>query len=246
VIGAQKSGTSSLHALLHQHPKIWMTPWKECNVLTKRPASRLAYQAFFLKKSARRSLTVRYVGESTPYYLFHPQAPQRATALLPCFTAIVLPRHPVQRAWSHYRHALSLGLGTRPVDDALEAEHDRTHSEYLRVATARDASSEFLRHYSYVARGRYADQLQRWLNSIGSDRLHVILIEDLLDQFDETLRGIEEFLGVEPFESVALPTENENRFHSEPIPPETAARLADTFREDNARLASLLGVNIPW
>ena len=57
-------------------------------------------------------------GEATPYYIFHPTAPQRIAKVLPNVKLIALLRNPVDRAYSHYNHmvrvAESLCLLKRP------------------------------------------------------------------------------------------------------------------------------------
>jgi hypothetical protein len=245
VIGAQKSGTTSLHAHLDRHPSIWMTPWKECNFFTGRPRSALAYRSFFLRRAERRARDVLVVGESTPYYLFHPAVPRRASARLPGVRAIAVLRDPVERAWSHYRHNVRLGLEPLSFGDALDAETERTAGELERVAAATDARSDALRHYSYAARGRYAEQLRRWLEALGRDRVHVMIFEDLVARPRETMADVARFLAVADRFGADLPDRNRDEASAE-LPEAVRRRLRDEFAEPNRDLAALLGIDVSW
>ena len=88
VLGAQKSGTTSLTAYLDLNPGAWITPCKECNFLSGPRQSLAHYRAFFpttwtrksMERAAGRSVLM---GEGTPYDFFHPNAPKRAATLLP-------------------------------------------------------------------------------------------------------------------------------------------------------------------
>ena len=102
------------------------------------------------------------VGEATPYYLFHPAVPGRVAAALPDVRLIAILRDPVERAWSQYRHECDLGFETLPFPEALEAEEERTAGALERLLVDPAATSFEHQHHSYVARGRYLEQLERW------------------------------------------------------------------------------------
>lgn len=241
VIGAQKAGTTSLHAHLGEHDDIWMTPLKECNALTAGPPNMRRYRACFLR---RREQSTRYVGESTPYYLFHPAAPGRAARLLPEVRAIAILRDPAARAWSHYRHNVRLGLEPLDFIEALDAEAERTAAEWDRIRGSDDAQSNFVRHYSYIARGRYAEQLERWQAAIGRERLFVCFADDLFERTAETLGRLSAFLDIPATFMSSLPTRN--RGDDRAIPAPARERLEAAFAESNLRLAEVLDCELPW
>ena len=105
-IGVQKGGTTYLHALLQQHPQVFLATPKEQHFFSlhwDRGVS--VYASRFAAAEPRQRC-----GEVTPYYLFHPLAPQRIQALLPAVRLIVLLRDPVERLLSQYFHSRRLGL----------------------------------------------------------------------------------------------------------------------------------------
>ena len=105
-IGVQKGGTTTLQRLLEQHPDLFLPKQKELHYFS------LHYgkgEAWYRQQFAAAAPQQR-CGEITPYYVFHPQAPQRIHALLPQAKLILLLRDPVERALSQFAHSRRLGL----------------------------------------------------------------------------------------------------------------------------------------
>lgn len=228
LIGAQKSGTTSLHALLASHPEICMAGIKECDELVRRRPSSLRYRAFFPVAFAGIRAGVRYFGESTPYYLFHPEAPRRARDMLPDPVAIAVLRDPVERAWSHYRHSVRFGVEPLGFMEALEREPERMAS-----------SPEEFRWVSYFSRGCYAGQLRRWFDALGRDRVLVLTLEDLVaGRAQHDIRG---FLGLStPFEQ-AMQRRNAGSPSEDPLPDEERRILRSRYAPHVAEVEQLLG-----
>jgi hypothetical protein len=131
IIGAQKSGTTSLYRWLERHANVVTGPWKECSFFDAERRTTAGYRACFPLRRTRRQVEVATggpvrVGEATPYYLFQPDVPRRVAALLPDARLIALLRDPVERAYSHYRHNVALGIETLSFEDAIDAEPERT------------------------------------------------------------------------------------------------------------------------
>src|SRR5262249_23760132 len=80
IIGAQKAGTTSLHAYLSQHSSVSPPVTKEVHFFDHEfHRGNTWYRAHFRRADGPLTIT----GESTPYYLFHPLVPARAAAVLP-------------------------------------------------------------------------------------------------------------------------------------------------------------------
>ena len=104
-----------------------------------------------------------------PYYLFHPLVPQRAHALVPDAKLIVLLRDPVRRAYSHYWHERDKGRESLSFEDAIAAEPDTDRSRSTSGSRAvRSSAAQTHQYFSYLARGRYAEQLERWLRVLSA------------------------------------------------------------------------------
>jgi hypothetical protein len=120
-VEAQKSGTTSLHRLLAGHPQIFLPAENELKYFSKRYGEGVEWYAARYASAGRQ----QFCGEITPYYLFHPEAPQRIYALLPRIRIIVLLRDPVERALSQFFHSRRLGLECLELGAALTAEPER-------------------------------------------------------------------------------------------------------------------------
>ena len=112
IIGAQKAGTTSLYNFITKHPAIAPASIKEVEYFSMRYSlGESWYRSNFPMDLSRRRLAKKInqeiiTGEASPYYLFHPTAPNRMKDLLPDAKLIVILRNPVDRAYSHYHHAI--------------------------------------------------------------------------------------------------------------------------------------------
>ncbi len=151
----------------------------------------------------RTSVRQRYgrwpaVGEASPSYLFHPLAPERVARLMPSARLIAVLRNPVDRAFSHYQHEVALGREKLSFEEALDREDDRMRGEIERMLEDPSYFSHAWWNYTYVARGRYAEQLERWFAAFPREQLLVLVSEELLDQPAETYARVLDFLRVDP------------------------------------------------
>jgi hypothetical protein len=242
ILGAQKAGTTALYAYLRRHPRITGPSWKEVSYFDRHYARGEGwYRGNFPNLARTRG---KLVGEASPSYVFHPLGPERVRALVPEARLIVLVRDPVDRAYSQYHHEVALGRETLSFEDALTAEDERLEGEVGRlVADPRYFSRAWWSH-TYAARGRYADQLERWLAVFPREQLLIVPSEDLLDEPERTHARVLEFLGAPPHSLPSYPRVFERQY--EQMQPETRARLAEQFAEPNERLYELLGRNLGW
>jgi hypothetical protein len=251
VIGAQKAGTTSLYAYLSTHPDILPAAHKEIHYFDVHYAEgERWYRAMFPTRrridaagqpDGRRVVT----GEASPYYLFHPLAARRAADTVPDARLVVLLRDPIERAWSHYRHEVRAGRERLSFVDALAAEPTRlSGAEAALRAGLANAATVAHRTSSYIARGRYAQQLRRWLEHYPRESLLVVQAEDLFDAPVREFGRVVEHLGVAQMREPRFDVFNAGR--RTPIDPDARADLTEVFREPNAELEELLGVRLPW
>ena len=175
VIGAAKSGTTSLHEYLRLHPEISMSRQKELHYFVSDSwrERRRWYEAAFEDKPIR--------GESSPTYTMYPYLPstaERIRELTPDARFIYLVRDPVERSIANYAELAALRLESRPIGEALTDFSDPANP--------------------HLAPSRYATQLERFLEHFGEDRVLVIDQQELREQRLETLREVFSFLGVDP------------------------------------------------
>ncbi len=250
IIGAQKAGTTALFAYLRWHPEITGPSWKEVSFFDRRyREDPRAYRASFPAKPrqwlvARRRGRWPLVGEASPSYILHPLAPERAREVVPEARLIALLRHPVDRAYSHYQHEVRLGREPLSFEDALDAEEGRLRREVERMTAEPSYFSHAWWNHTYAARGRYAEQLERWLAVFPRDQLLVVFTEELYEDTAGTYARVLDFLGARPHELVSYPRIFDHEYAS--MDPATRRRLEVEFAEPNRSLARLLGLELPW
>jgi hypothetical protein len=249
ILGAQKAGTTALYAYLRAHPAVLGPPWKEVSFFDRHFWRGDAwYRGNFpsrlrLRRARARTGVEPLVGEASPSYLFHPLAPERVAGLVPEAHLIALVRNPVDRALSHYQHEVALGREPLPFEQALEREDERMAGELELMLEPRYFSHAWW-NFTYLSRGRYAEQLERWLEFFPRGRLLVVPSDDLLDRPDETYGRVLEFLGAPPHELEAYPRIFSRDYAD--MDPRTRATLNDYYAEPNHRLYELLGRDLGW
>jgi hypothetical protein len=131
IIGAQKSGTSSLFYYLGQHPQIIPSYKKEVHFFDGGLNPNVDnfnkgepwYRSHFPLK--RNTINNQKAFEASPLYLFNPLSPQRIYELIPEVRLIAVLRNPVERAISHYFHEKWAGREPFPIMKALQSEEKR-------------------------------------------------------------------------------------------------------------------------
>lgn len=245
VVGAQRCGTTSLFHYLVQHPAIAGprlakgVHWFD----TAYDRSERWYRAHFPTRRQRERAGVRAVGEASPYYLFHPYVAERIAARLPDVRVVAILRDPVERARSHHGHEVARGFESLPLEAALDAEPARLAGADHALA-APSGRHRFHQHHGYVARGRYAEQLERLHATVGREHVLVVFTEDLDRRPQEVIAAVHRFLGVPERDVEAAHRWNVRE--KPPLPAHLEARLRAQFADADARLAVLLGRDLPW
>lgn len=242
LIGAQRSGTTSLYEYLRGHPQVrWPAMVKSPHWFdTNYDRSPAWYRSHFPIASADRDWIT---GEASPYYLYHPHVAQRIATHLPDVRMIAVLRDPVSRAWSEYQHEVDRGYETLSFREALEAEPDRVAPEVARLAEP-DYVGDGHRHFSYVGRGLYAQQLERYLRVVPESRLLILTLDELKKSPQATLHGVCDFLGIEAA-PVPEVTQHNARVYN-PMPDADRDWLVERFAEPNRRLEELLDRRLDW
>lgn len=183
IIGAMRSGTSSLARYIRAHPSICLATQKEVHFFDRNFARGTEWYVRHFPCAHPGHLT----GEATQTYLFDEEALDRMASVVPHARLIVLLRHPIDRAYSHYW--LNRARGREPLDfeAAIRAEPERVDNGGLNERY----------WYSYLGRGRYARQLAALTERYPRDQLLVHLFEELRDSPAATYGAICRFLGID-------------------------------------------------
>jgi hypothetical protein len=207
VIGASRSGTTSLHNYLGQHPDVFMCPKKSPNffasadpipsregpvarqMMSQWVTDRQSYEA--LLSGARQESAI---GEVSPVYLQSRAAPERIRDLCPDAKLVAILRDPAERAWAHFMGRRRDGIETREdFEEVIDAE-------------LAEGLPDDVAFGSYLGCSRYGHFLSRFFELFPSEQIRVYLFEDLRDAPRDLLSDIFSLLGVDssPSDSIAL------------------------------------------
>jgi hypothetical protein len=241
VVGAQRSGTTWIHAVLAQHPGLWLAPVKELHYFDK-PSIRRAYRdprerrrvgfaglaspVFWLRfwlgarddawyaglfRAAQRRGLL--AGEITPAYATLPEdAFRRLHALNERVKIAFVMRDPVARTWSALNHGFEK-RGGAPGTLPPDEALVRAHRDGV------------------LARSAYLDTIGRLERVFPRAQLHFAFFDDLRDEPRAFTKSLLSFLGADPTRAheLTLPAPVNTAAGLSPLPPELARTLAREY-----------------
>jgi hypothetical protein len=244
VIGAMRSGTTSLHERIIQHPGVRAAIKKEIHFFDLEYSQGLSwYQAHFPSRNALQRAG-KITGEASPYYLFHPLAPIRAAQAVPRVKLIVILRNPIDRAYSHYWHGIRHGYENRTFEEAVDQEAAALSGEEERLVAEPGYYSRAHHLHSYLSRGLYADQLARWRAVFPAEQFLVLENTRFAREAESETNRLWQFLGLAP--AAVRPARRMNKAAYPEMDPATRNRLAAYFKPANERLYQTLGTRFSW
>lgn len=190
IVGAAKSGTSSLYNYLIQHRSIFMPKTKEPHFFG---SGRSLTEGYALEEYTRLFETIPEdirVGEASTSYLYLASAAQEIKRFRPDAKIVMVLRNPVDRAYSQYWNHVRDGRESLSFEEALKAEPERIRHGYRFY---RDLPSSH-----YLEAGRYSEQVERYFKLFGRESIRVYLFEDLLRDAHGVCCSAFSFLDVDP------------------------------------------------
>lgn len=185
IIGAQKSGTTSLYHYLGQHPDIFVPNNEENRYFTKNEFYQQGDR--FLKIFYKNLLNEKIIGGKNVHVLFFPHSVERIHSYNSDMKLIAVLRNPIDRAYSAFWFARRNGWEEcETFEEALKREPIRANGNYTQRA-----------ELTYLTHGHYYEQLERILMRYDWSNIRVILYEDLRDFADEYVRNILMWLGAD-------------------------------------------------
>lgn len=245
IVGAPKCGTSAMHSYLRRHPEIYMAPG------TREPQffgsdikfawfpqlTEETYLQLFVGESGEP-----LIGEKSTAYLASKVAAGEIKAFSPDAYIIAMLRNPVDMLYS--LHSQMVFQGYETIDDFHEALMTKAERPVADIDRRPGVSNFSGQIYWEIA--RYADQLQRFFDVFGREKVHVIIFDDLKRDtpgvYADTLR----FLGVRSDVKPELEVVNPNkRLRSTLIahPPSLVRRVARSLMPKAMRRGLRAGIS---
>lgn len=196
IIGAAKSGTTSLWHYLNQHPDIYLSHVKEPRFFT--PEFYIDHCHGPLRDNARLDIVTleEYyqlfnrvenelaIGEASTEYLFFPETAARIKELIPSVKLIAILRNPAERAFSAFCYQHRDSCESLSFRKALSDEDNRIRQKWRPG-------------WLYLKSGYYYEQLKRYYEIFDESQIHIYLYEDLDLYTEKTVKDIFRFLGVD-------------------------------------------------
>lgn len=198
IIGAAKSGTTSLYNYLKQHPQIYVSPIKETeffafekdnlefnregNLWRPTITDLESYQKQFENVSSEKA-----IGEISTVYLYSEKAVERIKYYIPDIKLIAILRNPVDRAYSHFFHHIRDGY--EPInkfENAIKEEEDRIKRGWSW-------------NWHYIKLGFYHNQLRRYYKNFNKSQIKIYIYEDFIYEQKKFFESLFNFIEVEKF-----------------------------------------------
>ena len=172
-IGAPKCATTFISELLMQHPNIYMPPYfKELHYFDKNFHRGSKWYKNFFKNVPENILCVEF----TPRYLSLNDFSSKVVKFNPNIKLIACLRDPVKRLLSHFNYSNRARYEIKSFKNLIEAESN-----------------------NFLDIGLYGKQLKNILSLIPTDKIHIIIFEDFIENQNKVMQDLFEFLEVDQF-----------------------------------------------
>lgn len=229
IIGASRSGTSSLYLNLIEHPQITKPAHKEMHYFDQWMSKGEKWYTNHFPARPHGHLTL----DATPNYLFEPKVPKLVSEFEQKhglnFRFIVMLRNPIDRTWSHFCHC----------------KHKvRAHQLHVGISQSR--------RQPFVIKSVYIDQINRWCKYYDRSRFLFIRSEDFYRDMRGVCKAVFRWLNVDEivlsrpkYYDPWKPDQFKKTKYKSP-PPEMRKRLAKFFEPHNQRLYEFMGFDFGW
>ena len=185
IVGAPKSGTTSLYHYLKEHPEIYMSKEKELDFFSHEELGELITYYKSNPITSHKDYLLQFegvtnekiLGEGSVSYLFYPETPCKISKYNPNAKIIIMLRNPIYRAFSHYLMDYKLGLVNIPFEQVLNQKHKIYYQQFIEI-------------------GFYYQQVKRYLDVFGQENVHIIKYGDFKNHTFNEVRKVFDFLNI--------------------------------------------------
>ena len=208
IVGPPKCASTSLHFYFSQHPEIFVPTLKETHFFTHDYEKGIGYYEKYFSSSHN----AKAIGEATPAYCFLPFVCDRIKLHYPQIKLILCIRNPIERAFSHWLMLASRGVEQADFRTAMEINANQlSYIKFEGEAGARlwnDRSKHIEKGEKwpriYLQPGMNAEIINRLQQQFGKDQLHYYFMDDLKNDFGNTLKKMFGFIQVDDLFQVPL------------------------------------------
>lgn len=262
IIGAQKSGTSSLHYYLSNHSQIIGSRPKELHYFekwTNYGYDLSWYESHFKSLNPKDKLFF----ESSPNYIYYEEVAKNLQQYAPDLKLVVLLRDPVERAysaWNMYRDMVNRNTpdfsrrkGRYPGEEnAIYKYFIKNRDSFPTFSQAIDIELYLMKHNlseepAVLRRGLYARAIRTYMKYFSLSKIKIIGFNELKQNTNEVLEGMTEFLNLDvSFDEVNTSKIINKRTYESEITEQEKNFLIDFYKKPNEELFKILGYSVNW
>ena len=188
IVGAARSGTTTLYRYLIQHPQVFMPKRrKEPNYFSANhispdddiPPVRDKQKYLDLFKGVKNEIAI---GEASVTYLHNPDAPYLIKKVSPNAKIIISLRNPIDRAYSHYLQLFNVRKVSISFSDVIKHESDELKKRMMYSGVILDSL--------------YSDYVKKYQDVFGKDNVKIIIFEEWANHEKDTVMEVLQFLGI--------------------------------------------------
>ncbi len=242
IIGAMKSGTTSLYKYMSEHPCILPASYDEIGFFDSNFHLGFNwYRSMFPRKKqmqmVKENKGISLTGEDTPFYFWNIESRDRIKKYLPKIKLIVILRNPVDRAFSEFNNKIRNEELDVNFETYVKKEIQELMDDPIDI-------SKFSHSSSIISRGIYVTQLEMWYELFPRNQILILNTNDLMNKSNKIQESICNFLNLPKFYSNQVFFEKRSKY--EKMKSDTRSRLEEFYKPYNESLYKLIGKRFDW
>ena len=242
IIGAMKSGTTSLYHYICEHPSVLPAAYDEIGFFDNNYHLGLNwYRSMFPTKrhlnKIKQKNGIALTGEDTPFYFWNNEVCHRIKELLPTVKLILILRNPVDRAFSEYNNGVRNGKIDASFESFIKQDLENLSKNKPDITRFNDSES-------IISRGVYWIQLDMWRKLFSKDQILVLQSEKLLEFPDDVLNEVFNFLGLSKFDLREKLLKK--KFSYSKMNEDTRKKLIEFYHPYNEQLYEIIEKKYDW
>lgn len=254
IIGAQKSGTTTLHNVLSQHPDLTGSKIKELHYFDKTKDTRGSLKSY-KNNFKKRIFSKKKFFESTPSYIYQNDFGKQVKEYNKNIKLIIVLRDPVYRAFSAWNMFRDMFDNFPDQVDSLKNDSGEKNPIYNLLFYGKKEFPSFeeclkleqeieTSEPSFFRRGLYYKQIKQLLKFIEKKNVLVLFSEDLKKDFKVELEKVIDFLNVKPYDFVI--SNSHVRNYNSKMDSKTFIHLKNSYKTENEKLFKLINKRADW
>jgi len=240
IIGAARSGSTTLVHHLSLHPKIYIPKTDVEPKFFSREQEYAKGTEFYLATYFPLAEGYSAVGEKSTEYMENQSSAGRIYRFSPDMKLICILRDPLERAISNYWWSVHNGVEYRPLNEAIEEEWKKYMENPAKILHLTSS-----RPHAYIDRSLYYDNLKPFFDLFPGEHIKCLLFEDFVERGTDVIRDIISFLGLSPDRPTSGNLDVQRAVRKrESLDPELGRRLRKFLHEKNRDLSALIGINV--